>query len=285
MDHNESRQTVQRICLEILEEIIVFCEKHQIEYFMMYGSLIGAVRHGGMIPWDDDIDIAMTRKNYLRFIECVRNDGSELLRRNEMKINGSGSTKYVSEAKIGRRGTKYCSKIGEDLDINSQITVDIFCVDYLKASYIKHINQYNLLRRFLSFSKLNWQEKLFLIRVFKQHKNPLKYLFIIGLYLIHPLRLIFTEKGIERLIYKMAVDSTGESKYMGIVCGVRRPLYFSSAFSLKKVKYDNINVLIPSNYDEILTFIYGDYMTLPPENERYGRDKTDFVLEVNDTKG
>lgn len=281
MNTTEQRQTVQNICRDILKEIIVFCEKHDIDYFMIHGSLLGAVRHGGVIPWDDDIDIAMTRDNYYRFIDCIKADGKEILHLNDIKINGSGSADYVSEVKVGRRGTKYCPKIGEDLNINSQITVDIYCVDYLKPSYVKDIKRKNILRLILSIAKLNWNEKRFMMRAFKQGTSRFKYLRIIALYGMHVFRLLFTEKGIEHMIYNLAVDTTKSSEYMGVLMGVRQPIYFSSHFSLKKVDFDGLKVLIPSNYDEILTRAYGDYMTPPPEDKRCNLDRFETVLEIS----
>lgn len=61
----------------------------------------------------------------------------------------------------------------------------------------------------------------------------------------------------------------------------RQPSCFSSDFTLNKVPFDDLNVFIPSNYDEILTKAYGDYMTPPPEDKRYGLDKLEMVLEIN----
>ena len=167
------------------------------------------------------------------------------------------------------------------MKINSQITVDVFCVDYLKPSYVNDIKRKNKLRLLLATTKLNWDEKRFLMRVFKKGESRLKYLLVVGVYIIHLLRMILTEKGIERLMYKMAVDPTNKSKYMGIVIGSRQPVYFSSDFILNRTEFDGIEVFIPSNYDEILKRIYGDYMTLPPENERFRLDKYEIVLEVN----
>lgn len=282
MTTDEIRQIVHKISLDVLKDIIDFCEKHQIEYFMMFGSLLGAVRHSGIIPWDDDIDIAMTRKNYLRFIECIKNDGRGFLLKNDIKTNGSGSTKYVSELKVGRRGTKYCATFAEDLDVNKYITVDIFCVDYLKPSYIKNIVRDDKLIRLLSVSKLNWSEKRYLIRTFKQSNGFIKYLRIIAIYLLHLLRLMFSEKGIEHFVYNMTVDTTNTSKTMGVVMQTSRPFYFSSNFTLKKVTFDNLIVFIPNNYDEILKTAYGDYMTPPPEDQRQGIDRFEVILEVDE---
>lgn len=281
MDAVERRKIVQDISRDVLKDLIIFCEKHDIEYFMYFGSLLGVIRHKGMIPWDDDIDIAMTRENYNRFLDYVKKDGEEILRKNDLKINGSGSVKYVSEIKVGRRGTTYCPKFGVDLDINKYITVDIFCVDHLKDSYLKHIKLLNKLRLFLSVTKLNWPEKRFMIRVFKQELKWTKYLKIVALYVLHLLRMICTEKGIEYFIYRMAVDTTKRSNYVGVAIGAHLPVYFNSGFKLIKAQFDGLSVLIPDNYDEILTKIYGDYMTPPPENQRFGRDKYDVVLAVD----
>ena len=185
------------------------------------------------------------------------------------------------EPALGLFGIKALG-FAEDLDVNKYITVDIFCVDYLKPSYVKNIERNNKLTRLLSISKVNWAEKRYLIRAYKLSNGIVKYVKIISLYCLHLLRLIFSEKGIERFIYRMAVDTTNTSKRMGVVIVNDRPFSFSSDFMLNKVTFDKLKVLIPSNYDEILTKSYGDYMTPPPEDQRHGIDRFEVILEVEE---
>ena len=104
---------------------------------------------------------------------------------------------------------------------------------------------------------------------------------IFALCILHLVRMVCTEAGIEKFIIGMAVDTSKRSKFVGVVMGVRLPISFSSGFKLINADFDGMNVLIPDNYDEILTRIYGDYMTPPPENQRFGNDRYEVVLEVN----
>lgn len=150
----EDLRIVQEIATEILFDIVDVCEKNNIEYFMLYGTLIGAVRHQGMIPWDDDIDIGMTRENYEKFLSIA---DKQLAAENQMILMGSKHT--LSEIKVGRRGTYYCIKGTEELNIANQITVDIFLIDYVKEKSPIQQGISKKVRWFLRMCSLNWDEK------------------------------------------------------------------------------------------------------------------------------
>lgn len=178
-------EIIQRIGMEILLDIDRICKKYDIQYCLMYGTLLGAVRHGGLIPWDDDIDIAMTRENYNKFLTVAY---SELDKKNEIHIQGSGSTEYFSELKIGRKGTKVYLPGTEKDDIMQQIQVDIFCVDYLKIRSERITRLLCKLEVALFAIKWNWDEKKFLINHVKHSGKKFKIGYIIAIYFSHVLR-------------------------------------------------------------------------------------------------
>ena len=155
MTQNDIKE-IQRIDSEILWNVIDICDRHNIDYFMVYGSLIGTVRHGGPIPWDDDVDIGMTRENYMKFLEVAP---KELDPRNQINIMGSGATKYLSELKIGRKNTWFYLDGTKNLDIMRQIQLDVFLFDYIKTSSPAKKKIFEYIRKFLYISKLSWDEK------------------------------------------------------------------------------------------------------------------------------
>lgn len=259
----EDLDEVQKIDTEILFNIIDICERHNIEYYLIFGTLLGAVRHNGPIPWDDDVDIGMTRSNCNKFLEVA---SEELDPRNEIKIMGSGNAKYSFEIKIGRKGTVYCMPGTEKLDIMNRVQLDIFILDELKSYSTFKAKLISLLR----IISLNGDEKKLLRLAVLKSKKKFKWVYILGLKVMHAIRAILTEEVIERLIYKMLVLNEGTSDHIGCVSSLNDSLWNTADFGRpSQMLYAGRMCCIPQNYDAVLKKTYGDtYMQSPPPREK-----------------
>ena len=118
---------LQLTILEILKDIDSICKENNIEYYIAYGTALGAVRHGGFIPWDDDIDICMTREAYDRFLEVMPNAMPEKYDLLDIKNTNKYSMCF---AKVSKKGTKFKEKVGTAEGYEQGIFVDVFPLDY-----------------------------------------------------------------------------------------------------------------------------------------------------------
>ena len=129
---------LQLVELEILLEVDRVCRENGIEYFLDGGTALGAVRHGGFIPWDDDIDIGMTRENYEKFLEIapekLKNDYFLQTRKTDKKAP------YMY-AKVRKNGTVFMEWNKRNLDMHHGIYIDIFPYDNVPDD-IKERNEY-----------------------------------------------------------------------------------------------------------------------------------------------
>ena len=120
---------VHELELVIAEEIKRLCTKHHISYFMIAGTLLGAVRHGGFIPWDEDMDFGMTRKNYDRFVRiCQKELDSSRFFLQTMETDPGYTYAF---AKIRLLGTVFTEALAKDSKAANGIFVDIFPFDHV----------------------------------------------------------------------------------------------------------------------------------------------------------
>ena len=264
---------VQRISFEILKDIVRVCDANDIDYMLYYGSLLGAVRHRGIIPWDNDIDLAMTRDNYERFLAVAP---QQLSPENEIRIMGS---RHLSELKIGRRGTLHCLNFAQDLDIMKQVVVDIFLVDHLKPQALKHLSILDPLKEILRYAGLSWDEKRLLFRCIDRSSHCMKWLYKSALASLHLFKLIFTADNLDRFVSWLHVDKSGTSEHMGIVQQPLKNRPWPAGFKYLTVPFDGLQVKIPDCYDLLLRGRYGDYMQLPPEDQRLPNHIEDWIFK------
>ena len=128
MKKNELER-LQKEEIDILNEIVRICDKNNIPYFLAAGTLLGAVRHSGFIPWDDDIDLFMLRDDYNKFIKCAINEINDNY---FLQCHDTDKYYYSSFIKVRKNNTLMIEEENENRKIHRGIWVDIFPLDYVK---------------------------------------------------------------------------------------------------------------------------------------------------------
>lgn len=242
---------VRAIQVNILDKVDKFCADNDIIYSISAGTLLGAVRHKGFIPWDDDIDIMMPRPDYEKFMSLFNIEGLEIF--NHIKY----SEYNYPFAKVSDIHTKL---IEFDYDYSQYfgVHVDVFPIDGFPVDtneQIKHMRNIRKYRRTL-YRKLRVKRK----NIFKQLYINL----IISRY---------TYKQLNEKINEVALRYPfGKTKLSGLsVWGYReKEICLSEIFiNTELIEFEGKKYKSISDYDKYLRSIYGNYMELPPENKRF----------------
>lgn len=252
-------EEIKQIEIGILDHVVEICKKYHLKYFLAYGTLLGAVRHQGFIPWDDDIDIYMPRPDYEKLCDVWNNEAGiyELM-------ECSRNPKYVySFAKVVDKRTILFEK---DVKIQYKmgIYIDIFPYDGLKGGpeknkrFLQNCENLEKLRSYAMFSKQAFA-----------HENAVKNIGRqIGWYM---LKLLGAARLARILNKKAQRDRVEESDWVG--CMATR--HYTKEMMPKEWFEEEMDLLfegkyykVPKEYDKILKTGYGDYMQLPPEEER-----------------
>ena len=250
----------QLIMTSILKDIAAICDKHSIRYFLDAGTLIGAVRHKGFIPWDDDIDIGMLREDYIKFLSVIKEELPEHLflqtHENEPSYNI-----YQVPCKIRYNNTLFIEeKIAENENMHNGLFVDILPYDSLpKKMYVYKIQR--KISNFVLKSFIRLREKPERLTL----KNKVSY-FIYAIIVM-----IFKTKTRLKLFDFLISWNDKNSEYMGYGLDTVWSQYIykkKDFFDLIKVEFEGEHFNAPRNYDAVLTALYGDYMTLPKEEDR-----------------
>ena len=249
-------EEIKIVSLDILQQVHDFCMKNDIKYSLAYGTLLGAVRHKGFIPWDDDIDILMLRPDYERFVKLF----------NKLSDSTYSVTSYETDAQFRYAFAKIVnnSTIKDELGFDKYgIGIDLFPID-------KVPNNPNLAYKLFKLHKLYWN--LFMLKAMKWDNNRSlsKNLFLIASKVI----LFFIPYSV---IHKMAYKSV--AKYSDLKDDYMLGC-LSSPYGMKDMMPKEIfdsPILLPfeqnqycclKEYDRYLSSLYGDYMQLPPEEKR-----------------
>ena len=252
----EELKKLQKIELELLLEVDRICRKCNIKYNIIAGTLLGAIRHKGFIPWDDDADVAMLRSEYKRFVNACKTE----LNTEKFYFQDHKETKGYrwGYGKLRRKDTLFLRNGQEHMPYKQGVFLDIFPVDNVPDSlFLRKIVNFKsfIIRKFL-WSKVGRKiEKNSLKRFVYKIMDIVPEKTILGCYD----RLIKSSEKINSKWVRNLMYPTANKLY-----GYKRRWYENSI----ELKFENHIIFAMKDYDEYLKFKFGDYMKLPPEKSR-----------------
>lgn len=264
-----TQRELQVISLDILKDVDAFCKANGIRYSMAYGTLLGAVRHKGFIPWDDDVDIVMLRSDYDRFCREYKSDKYVLF-----PGAGKSDSAYVAYARVAdMEKTESRTYIPWASRQDAGVRIDVFPLDYTSDDEKEHKQMYKLFCTVYDFSNQVRKANV---------KNipglPLKF---------QIKRIVHSNRFNRRLARQSAEEMAGWlDMLMKKMCST--PTKHVSQFScpdrnirewfdvedfenLIELPFEDTKFSAPANYDKVLKEWFGDYMQLPPVKERKWR--------------
>lgn len=248
---------LKHILLDILKHIDSFCRDNKIKYFLSGGTAIGAIRHHGFIPWDDDIDIMMLREDYERFISLYKEmDHSEYTIHNCDLEHGF----HVPFTKVDHSLTVLRENINTPGSMG--VSIDVFPIDSLPDD----VNEQHRIYRKAGFLTSLYNLKQ--VKYSPQRGFLKNCILAIGRICLAPISI---ERIVKRLAHLPDHFKYEDSKYCGVVIwgyGMREINLKENYADVLYVLFEGLSVPVPAGYDNYLKSVYGDYMQLPPEEKR-----------------
>lgn len=262
-DADSNLKDLQTLELENLDTLIKICEKNNLRYYLIGGTLIGVLRHHGFIPWDDDIDVGLPRPDYNRFVKLVANELPDFMDVKTMTSDPNYKCYFTrlinNKQKIYWDHGQYTAKIG--------VWMDVFPLDGLPDNLLKrrlHVFNVNLHKAIYKFSQINY--------VTTNKKRPLKERFLIKFAMITQIgKLINPEKSLnslDKVLQKPDYESTNWTWNFSGCYGKREIVPKLELGGKREAIFEGRRVSIPLKAEEYLEHIYGDWKKLPPSEKR-----------------
>lgn len=241
---------LQKKLLEMAGDLDSFCKQNGIEYYLAYGSALGAVRHKGFIPWDDDFDVMMTYQNYFKFIDAFKNNDKYYLQRETIDYP-------LQFSKLRCNNTAFIEKIQyrkKYRNMHQGIYIDIYCLDTVSPNRLTAFKQ-------VFFSNIIISQSLFLRGY--QTKNILKNISIL-------LSVFFMPFRMSMIAYVRKANGVSDFDRYTSYFDIPRKVYIKKEVLGTPVysQFEDIFLPLPTDAEAYLKNAYGNYMQLPPEKDR-----------------
>lgn len=259
-----SMTEVQLGALEILKKIDSICKEMKLKYCLAYGTLIGAIRHKGFIPWDDDIDIMMPRRDYDILVDYFVKNKTKLAPF-EIFNNREDSNYPYMISRIS--DSRYELDVDNEKSYGIGLFVDVYPLDGVGDTVEEYTRLKNKSSRYASICFLSTREAV----KRENTKSFIKYLVKYPAFLVGKvLGKDFFMKKLEQMAANCDYDN---SKYIGCIVwasddGVRGIFPKEWFKETVEVEFEGHQFLAPKEYDKVLSHGYGNYMELPPEKDR-----------------
>lgn len=254
---SELQRQVQLKILEILSEIDRICTTNNIKYYLAYGTTIGAIRHKGFIPWDDDADIHMFKDDYEKFKKICKTELKEKYFFQDEETD-KGYKSYLP--KIRMNDTAFVEGWSKDWDMHQGIYVDIFILDECPKN--KKIQDMNIkIRKNTEFTRREIYNK-------QNTKNFIK----------NMIRPIVKNNFILNIWKSLVYNPCKKDDSLCIDVNDFGNIFPRHVFGTpKRVDFEGYKLNIPEKAEEYLTYYYGDFMTPPPETERVSHHNIIYI--------
>lgn len=259
---------LQEACFKVLLDVHQFCVKNNIRYSLTWGTLLGAVRHQGFIPWDDDVDIMMPRPDYDTFCKQYRSEHTMLI--------APGNHSYLPYARVADLTSTYEDDSSYPwTDIRHGVWIDVFPIDgatdneehetkrYEHAKKLRHKN--SLFR--ISRCKINQDNSI--IQNLKILSRKIRF----GWQNPNPAHL--------KLLKEVNYDDADFAVSLGVADEYGLCYFPKSYFEIyTTLKFESESLMVISNYKDLLNSVYGDYMKLPPPSQRIPGHRTSKFYSI-----
>lgn len=250
---------IRHIQLNILASIDEFCDHNKMSYFLTGGTLIGAVRHKGYIPWDDDIDINMPRKDFNQFINEFNKNRNDNLKVIYYTIDNNFPFTF---AKVIDSNTLLVENIDSDFSLG--VNIDVFPLENLDND----INKVSKLS-----NKISFYRNLLAIKTVKQSSNRKfykRFILFLGKKLLYYCSIKYIINKISVLSQRY-IDNEN-SRYVSVLSvftyGKGEIIERKEYSNYIKLDFEGKKYRAPIGYDKVLRNLYGDYMRLPPKENQ-----------------
>lgn len=259
------KRKLQLKTLEMVKDIDKICRDNNIEYYLAYGSCLGAVRHNGFIPWDDDFDIIIKYDDYVKFLNVCQQKLDK--KKYFVQTPETEPNYYLSFAKIRNIQTTLIEEGNKDENIVNGIYIDIFPLVGYPDSKLKQ-KRLQINRAFVLSANINIINNKILYSIFS---IILK---------------IFGKKRVINHCTKQCIKYKCEDceQLISIYDGDGLQLGLTSNKILGKpqmVKFEDMELPIPENYDLYLKNLYGDYMKIPSKKQIEAKTHTPYILDLD----